>query len=56
MDYISERYSPETILKSAQRIAVPSGRESGNVQEWIEVVGWDYPRFEPEGCLHRLCK
>ncbi len=53
MDYISERYSPETILKSAQRIALPGGDEGESVQGWIEEAGWEYPVFEPKECLHR---
>jgi hypothetical protein len=52
MDYIQESYGAETILKSGQVIGVPSGREQGNVIEYFESVGLEYPEFAGR-CLHR---
>ena len=50
--YISEEYSAYTICKSAQRIAIPTGKETGPIRSWIEdVVGWEYPNFSGR-CLH----
>ena len=54
MDYINESYGAETILKSGQVIAVPSGREQGNVVDYFESIGWEYPQFAGR-CLHCLC-
>jgi hypothetical protein len=51
MDYINESYGAETILKSAQVVGLPSGREQGNAAEYFESVDIDYPEFD-RGCLH----
>lgn len=52
---ISENLPPEKIIKTAQRIAMPTGKESGPIRSWIEdVVGWEYPEFSGR-CLHSLC-
>lgn len=56
MDYINETYPAEVIVKSAQRIAIPGGKESGYIENWLDsVVGWNLPEFNGR-CLHRNCK
>jgi hypothetical protein len=50
--YFSENSRAEDILERAQRIALPTGKESGPIKAWMEdKMGWEYPEFIGR-CLH----
>lgn len=52
MDYINSSNSTTEILRYAQTIALPGGRESGNVKEYLATMDFTIPDL-PGRCLHR---
>lgn len=55
MDYINNNVSTQQILLSANTIAVPGGRENGNVIEWMSSMGLECPVVTGR-CLHLRSK
>lgn len=51
MDYFNENLKPEQIVKASRTIAVPGGRENGDVLTWLTENGLDVPEFNGR-CLH----
>ncbi len=45
MNYFNENLEAEAIVRAASTIAVPKGRENGNVVEWMTEIGMDVPEF-----------
>ncbi|MDQ5886478.1 MAG: hypothetical protein QG628_875 [Patescibacteria group bacterium] len=51
MEYFNENMSTEEILNNARIIAVPGGRENGNVTAYLKTMGIDAPGITGR-CLH----
>ncbi len=54
MNYIPGNYSAAEIVRAGQTIALPKGRETEGVAEWLTNIGLTLPDFERR-CLHRNC-
>ena len=52
MNYIPGNYSAAEIVRAGQIIALPKGRETEGVAEWLTDIGFALPDFERR-CLHR---
>lgn len=51
MEYLNTNVTTEQILLSANTIAIPGGRENGNVVEWMSSMGFEIPDMAGR-CLH----
>lgn len=51
MEYLNENMSTEEILNNAPIIAVPGGRENGNVIAFLQTMGIEAPGITGR-CLH----
>lgn len=51
MKYFSENLNPAAMITASTRVAIPGGRESGDVSVWLEEQGLDTPVFNGR-CLH----
>ena len=52
MNYLQGNYSAAEIVRAGQTIALPKGRETEGVSEWLNSIGLPLPDFDRR-CLHR---
>ncbi len=52
MMYFNETLEPAAMVKAASEIAIPGGRENGDILAWLEEQELDVPAFAGR-CLHR---
>ena len=51
MNYYNQNQNAAEIFKAAQSVAIPGGRENGNIQEFLASQGTELPAM-PGRCLH----